>query len=229
MWLNTENGREYVSYDGYWVEVGASASSPNFTTISTPAGTSPVADVAADTLTLTSGSTNLTITGNSTTDTIDFDIVDPPTFTGVTVNGTLAVGTTAPTRNGTAVKLPVIVQRVACTATYTTTTSTAVITGCTATVTLQTGDLVVFFGAIDANASGATGTLACTLYAAGSPLGGASAFAAGAATDRLTLGFHPEYYTAASNGSVTFDMRAIHTNSAFTIRTNTSFTMVVYR
>ena len=41
-----------------------------FTTISTPSGTSPVADSSTDTLTLTAG-TGITITGNSTTDTID--------------------------------------------------------------------------------------------------------------------------------------------------------------
>lgn len=126
-------------------------------------------------------------------------------------------------------KLPVIVQRVVCTSNYTTTTSTAQITGMTATIALQTGDLVVFFGSIDAQASGATGTLACTLYAGGGALAGAATFTAGAATDRLTLGFHPEHYTAGSNGNVTFDLRAVHTNSSFTIRTNTSFTIVVYR
>lgn len=46
---------------------GASAA---FTTIQTDAGTSPVAE-AADTLTLTSSDASITITGNSTTDTID--------------------------------------------------------------------------------------------------------------------------------------------------------------
>ena len=40
-----------------------------FTTISTPSGTSPVADSAADTLTLAAG-TGLTITGDATTDTV---------------------------------------------------------------------------------------------------------------------------------------------------------------
>lgn len=43
----------------------------SFTTIQTPAGTSPVADSSSDTLTLTSSNNSITITGNSTTDTID--------------------------------------------------------------------------------------------------------------------------------------------------------------
>lgn len=41
----------------------------SFTTIQTPAGTSPVADSASDTLTLAAG-TGITITGDSTTDTV---------------------------------------------------------------------------------------------------------------------------------------------------------------
>jgi hypothetical protein len=46
-----------------------------FSTIQTDAGTSPVA-VAADTLTLTSSDSSVTITGNSTTDTVDFVVAD---------------------------------------------------------------------------------------------------------------------------------------------------------
>jgi hypothetical protein len=49
----------------------ASAAGESFKTISTPSGTSPVADSATDTLTL--AGTDLTITGDSTTDTITFD------------------------------------------------------------------------------------------------------------------------------------------------------------
>jgi len=43
-----------------------------FTIIQPDAGTSPTADSAADTLSLTSSDSSITITGNSTTDTIDF-------------------------------------------------------------------------------------------------------------------------------------------------------------
>ena len=43
-----------------------------FKTINCPSGTDPVADIMGDTLNLTAGSGFMTITGNSTTDTIDF-------------------------------------------------------------------------------------------------------------------------------------------------------------
>jgi hypothetical protein len=45
-----------------------------FTTITTPAGTSPVADVAEDTLTLTSSGSTITVTGTAASDTINFDV-----------------------------------------------------------------------------------------------------------------------------------------------------------
>lgn len=51
-----------------WLTGGASAT---FKTIQTPAGTSPVATGPNDILTLTSSDNSITITGNSTTDTID--------------------------------------------------------------------------------------------------------------------------------------------------------------
>lgn len=44
----------------------------SFATIQTPAGTSPTASSALDTLTLTSSDSTVTITGNSTTDTVNF-------------------------------------------------------------------------------------------------------------------------------------------------------------
>lgn len=53
-----------------YFQSGAGTSSNSFATISTPSGTSPVADSSTDTLTLTAG-TGITITGNSSTDTIE--------------------------------------------------------------------------------------------------------------------------------------------------------------
>lgn len=53
------------------VVLGAGGASNSFVTIATPAGTSPVADSTADTLTLTQGSP-LVVTGTAGTDTIDF-------------------------------------------------------------------------------------------------------------------------------------------------------------
>ena len=49
--------------------VGGGSASNSFTTISTPSGTSPVADSSTDTLTLTAG-TGITITGDATADSI---------------------------------------------------------------------------------------------------------------------------------------------------------------
>lgn len=51
--------------------VAASAASDSFTTIQTPAGTSPVATTSTSTLTLTSSDNSMIITGNSGTDTVD--------------------------------------------------------------------------------------------------------------------------------------------------------------
>lgn len=48
-----------------------------FATFATPAGTSPVADTAADTLTLTSTGGSVTITGNAATDTVNFEVASP--------------------------------------------------------------------------------------------------------------------------------------------------------
>lgn len=60
--------------------VGGGGASNSFETISTPSGTSPVADSATDTLTLSSSDSNIAITGNSTTDSIDFTLA--PTISG---------------------------------------------------------------------------------------------------------------------------------------------------
>ncbi len=51
--------------------VGGGSASDSFRTISTPSGTSPVADSSTDTLTLLAGS-NMTITGDSSADSITF-------------------------------------------------------------------------------------------------------------------------------------------------------------
>lgn len=59
------------------------SASAAFTTIQTDAGTNPVASGATDTLTLTS--TNLTITGDSSTDTVTFAIAAVPNTATVTV------------------------------------------------------------------------------------------------------------------------------------------------
>ena len=53
----------------------AGATTNSFSTINAPNGTDPVADGAADTLNLTNGN-GITVTGNSTTDTIDIAVTD---------------------------------------------------------------------------------------------------------------------------------------------------------
>lgn len=57
-----------------------------FTTIQPDAGTSPVADGGNDVLTLTSSDNSITITGNATTDTIDFVVASSPTLSFTTIN-----------------------------------------------------------------------------------------------------------------------------------------------
>ena len=61
-----------------WKDIGAAggAGSNSFETVNCPAGTNPVASSATDTLALTSAGANLTITGDSGTDTIDLAVVD---------------------------------------------------------------------------------------------------------------------------------------------------------
>lgn len=56
------------------IKRGGGASGDSFKTIQTPAGTSPVADSATDTLTFTSDDGSVIISGDSTTDTIDFSV-----------------------------------------------------------------------------------------------------------------------------------------------------------
>jgi hypothetical protein len=90
-----------IAASGFF-KAASSGGGAAFTTIQTDAGTSPVA-VAADTLTLTSSDASVTITGNSTTDTVDFvsaGFADPMTTRGdimvrnaSNVTDRLAVGT----------------------------------------------------------------------------------------------------------------------------------------
>jgi hypothetical protein len=58
--------------------VGGGSASDSFRTISTPSGTSPVADSSTDTLNLVAGS-NITITGDSSSDSITFAATDTNT------------------------------------------------------------------------------------------------------------------------------------------------------
>lgn len=61
------------------IKINRKTSAANaFSTFQPDAGTSPVADNVSDTLTLTSSDASVTITGNSTTDTIDFVIASSP-------------------------------------------------------------------------------------------------------------------------------------------------------
>jgi hypothetical protein len=65
------------------IDLAANVTASNsFTTITTDAGTSPVADSDTDTLTLTSSDASITITGNSTTDTVDLVVAGGGDVTG---------------------------------------------------------------------------------------------------------------------------------------------------
>lgn len=68
---------------------GGGAATDVYKTIDVPAGANTVASGATDTLFLTSGSANLTITGTALTDTIDFDFDTNPSFGNITVSGTV--------------------------------------------------------------------------------------------------------------------------------------------
>lgn len=75
--------------------VGGGSASNSFQTISTPSGTSPVADSATDTLTFIAGS-GITITGDATADSVTIAASEPTGFVSQT-NGTV---TTASTSSG---------------------------------------------------------------------------------------------------------------------------------
>ena len=75
------------------VKGGGGAATDVWKTINAPAGTDPVASGIIDTLNLTTGSANLTITGNSGTDTVAFDFSATPTFTSASLGtGELTAG-----------------------------------------------------------------------------------------------------------------------------------------
>ncbi|MEN9582431.1 MAG: hypothetical protein RL641_385, partial [Candidatus Parcubacteria bacterium] len=60
----------------------------SFETITTPSGTSPVADSSTDTLSITVTGSNITITGNSATDAIAFDLLESTLAgAGIVANG----------------------------------------------------------------------------------------------------------------------------------------------
>lgn len=79
IFLRTDDGTVWIkgsdSPDTDWSFVTVGLTAQNlFETIDAPAGTDPVADTPTDTLALTETGTGLTITGNATTDTVDFQI-----------------------------------------------------------------------------------------------------------------------------------------------------------
>ena len=82
-----------ISASGFY-KASAAAGGSSFTTIQADAGTSPVAESAADTLTITSSDSSVTVTGNSTTDTIDLTGAGSPNLTDATA--TNSATTTVP-------------------------------------------------------------------------------------------------------------------------------------
>jgi len=73
-YFNTSSNKIKVYYDGVWNDLSSTDSvtySNSFETISTPSGTSPVADSSTDTLSITA-SNGMVVTGDSATDTVDF-------------------------------------------------------------------------------------------------------------------------------------------------------------
>lgn len=76
---------------GTYLEIppeAAGISLDRFDTIQTPSGTSPVADSTNDTLNLTSSDSSVGITGNATTDTIDFTVLKTSGTAGGDLSGT---------------------------------------------------------------------------------------------------------------------------------------------
>ena len=67
-----ENGDIYSFNGTTWTLVAYGAGLNSFVTFQVPNGTSPVADSPADVMTFTSSDESVTITGNATTDTINF-------------------------------------------------------------------------------------------------------------------------------------------------------------
>ena len=72
LWLNSSTLELFIYYDSFWVEIGGGANGTNsFQIIDVPNGTNPESDSASDTLTFTQ-SNGMIITGNSSTDTVEF-------------------------------------------------------------------------------------------------------------------------------------------------------------
>lgn len=67
------------------------SASNSFVTIDCPSGTDPVADSATDTLTLTSTGSSIAITGNSGTDTVNFEVTAPLSVANGGTNSTTAL------------------------------------------------------------------------------------------------------------------------------------------
>jgi hypothetical protein len=82
----TEDTGLVYTWDGSNWQSGVGSTSNSFAIIQPDSGTSPVADSSVDTLSLTSSSTKITISGNSLTDTIDFNIASGA-ITNTEVNG----------------------------------------------------------------------------------------------------------------------------------------------
>jgi hypothetical protein len=91
--VQLDNNTLYV-YDentNTWNAVGGGGGGGNaFGTIQTPFGTSPIADVPSDVLTLSSSDASLTITGDALSDTVDMTL----SSTGVTAGSYLVTGAT---------------------------------------------------------------------------------------------------------------------------------------
>lgn len=84
LYYNTVEGR-YKYYNGSeWIPVGANSGINSFTTISTPEGTSPVADLVSDTLTLLA-TNGMSISGSSINDSVLFSTNATPLDTSLTI------------------------------------------------------------------------------------------------------------------------------------------------
>lgn len=90
-----DDNTPYIWNGASWNPVSGGGASDSFNTIQTPAGTAPVASSPTDVLTLTSSDNSLTITGDSTTDTVDFVVASsvtsrsPNTIAGFDGSGNL--------------------------------------------------------------------------------------------------------------------------------------------
>lgn len=82
---------------GHLIKVWYPDVSNSFTTFDVPNGTDPVATTSTDILTLTSSGNSVVITGNSTTDNINFDILNWNSIAATTYTGSISwTGSTAP-------------------------------------------------------------------------------------------------------------------------------------